>query len=83
MTIVYPAILGTFLVALLSRTRGSDSSATAGLAVGIASGATFFFGLSDVIAWPWAMLVSTSVTVLVGCLGARRKAPGPIDRPAV
>jgi hypothetical protein len=80
MTIVYGGILGTFLVALLSRTRGSDASATCGLAAGIACGAVGFFQGSiakalgvawQPIEWPWQLLASTALTMAVACLGRR------------
>jgi Na+/pantothenate symporter len=77
MTIVYPGILGTFLVALVSTTRGSDRSATAGLLAGIGCGAIAFFQKtlfnlpSKVVEWPWAMLISVLVTVAVACSGRR------------
>lgn len=82
MTIVYGGILGTFLVALVSRTRGSDASTTSGLVAGIACGAVGFFqgsiakalGVSwQPIEWPWQLLASTALTIAVACLGRRAK----------
>jgi SSS family transporter len=80
MTIVYPGILGTFLLALVSTTRGSDLSATAGLAAGVACGAAGFFqkdlfGLEQtVVEWPWRMLIAILVAMGVGALGRRASA---------
>jgi solute:Na+ symporter, SSS family len=80
MTIVYGGILGTFLVALLSRTRGSDASTTCGLFAGIACGAIGFFQGSiasavgvpwNPIEWPWQLLASTALTAGIACLGKR------------
>jgi SSS family transporter len=85
MTIVYGGILGTFLVALLFKDRGSDASATFGLAAGIVCGAIGFFQQSifralDVswrpIEWPWQLLVSIIVTVAVACAGRRAPQAG-------
>jgi peptidoglycan/LPS O-acetylase OafA/YrhL len=75
MTIMYGGILGTFLVALIARTRGSDASATAGLLVGIACGAVGFFCFGKTIAFPWRLLFSTAMTVLVACSGRRAVKP--------
>ncbi len=81
MTILYGGILGTFLTALLMKTRGSDGSATAGLAAGVVCGAVLFFHvkLFDLkgpwLVWPWYIPISATVTLLVASLGRRR--PGP------
>jgi solute:Na+ symporter, SSS family len=81
MTIVYGGILGTFLTALVLRRRGSDVSAVAGLFCGVACGVIGFFQGSiaralgvawEPIAWPWQLLFSTLVTILVASTGRRR-----------
>lgn len=78
MTILYGGILGAFLVALFSARRGSDTSVPLGMLAGVACGALGFFQEklfhTVVLAWPWAMALSTLVACAVGLLAARRPA---------
>lgn len=80
MTMVYGGILGTFLCALLFKRRGSDRSAVLGLCAGVACGFAGFFQTTIAdwlsvpwtpIVWPWQLLISTSVTLLVAASGRR------------
>jgi SSS family solute:Na+ symporter len=79
MTILYGAILGTFLLALFVEKRGSDRSALLGLGAGVAVGAVLFFqkqifGLeSEFLAWPWRLPLAAGIAVAVGLCGRRRR----------
>lgn len=83
MTILYPGILGAFLVALFLDTRGNDRSVPLGMLVGVLFGTLFFFqkqllvplGLPE-LAWPWTMSLSTLCAVLVAASGVRRAGAG-------
>ncbi|MCE9592551.1 MAG: hypothetical protein K8S98_00020 [Planctomycetes bacterium] len=79
MTIVYGGILGVFLVALLLKRRGSDTSTVAGLACGVAVGALGFFQ-KQIFAWEsakldWAYTIplAATVTFAVAALGRRKE----------
>lgn len=78
MTILYPGILGAFLVALFLDTRGNDTSVPLGMLTGVLFGTAFFFqkqllaplGLPE-LAWPWTMTIATLAAVLVAGSAAR------------
>ena len=83
MTILYPGILGAFLVALFLDKRGNDASVPLGMLAGALLGALFFFqkqllaplGMPE-LAWPWTMSIATLTAVLVASLGVRGRGVG-------
>ena len=80
MTILYGGILGTFLVALLMRTRGSDQTVPIGLLVGVVSGVLLCFHRqifrldTEILVWPYYLPISAGLTMLVSCIGRRQVA---------
>lgn len=76
MTILYGAILGVFLLALIFGKRVKDESSIVALALGVALGAFFFFYRTTnaagepvaLMAWVWSMPITTGTTMLVGLL---------------
>jgi hypothetical protein len=80
MTILYPGILGAFLVALFLNTRGNDTSVPLGMLTGVLFGTVFFFqkqiliplGLPE-LAWPWTMSIATLAAVFVASMGSRSR----------
>jgi solute:Na+ symporter, SSS family len=82
MTILYGAILGVFLLALMWGPRVGDRPAVVALGVGVALGAWFFFyrradtsGVAaPLMAWVWSMPITIAATMSVGLLLSRRGA---------
>jgi SSS family transporter len=67
MTFFYGALLGIFLVALYSRTRGNNVTNLIGA---VASIATVILVKVEVnLAWPWFIIIGTLVTVAIALLG--------------
>ncbi len=79
----YGALLGVFLLGMLTRTRGADRSNVLAMALGIASvltlckvpipgtESTFGFFLPDAwpaISWPWYVFIGCTVTFMVSIL---------------
>lgn len=81
MTILYGAILGVFLLALMFGKRIRDGSSILALALGVALGAFFFFyrtknaaGTAEpLMAWVWSMPITIGTTMLVGLLLSPRQ----------
>ena len=77
MTILYGGLLGVFALGFLSRGRGGDASAVAGLATGALIGAALFLHpvvLGRVaIAWPWWIPVAATGALAVAALGSRHR----------
>lgn len=81
MTLFYGGLLGIFLVALFSKTRGNTQS-NLGAAI-MSTGVVIFLSNFTSIAWPWFIVLGTLVSVLVSasaksegfsrCLGQRDK----------
>jgi SSS family transporter len=88
MSIVYGGLLGVFGVALLTRTRGSQRSAIAGLGAGAGSGLLLFLHPlvlgTTYLAWTWWIPVSGALAFGVAALGrtARAVADEVSDPPA-
>jgi SSS family transporter len=92
----YGGLLGGFFLGILSR-RAVQRDAILGMAVGIATMSVIVFakaliaaypGLVDIlgpvsrIAWPWYVLIGTSITLIVGTLSSyTHPAPSPAPRP--
>lgn len=68
MTFFYGGLLGIFLVALFSRTRGSEASNVCAAVVST----MVVFGVSQYTdtAWPWYIVIGTAVSAGVSLLGA-------------
>ncbi len=75
MTVVYGGLLGVFGVGLATARRGSARSAVAGLAVGILVGLTLFLHPvllgRTLLAWPWWIPISATLSALVVASGRR------------
>jgi Na+/proline symporter len=64
-SVIYGALLGVFLLGLLTRRAGEMSAAT-GMAAGLA--VMICVKGFTTIAWTWYVVIGASVTFLVGCL---------------
>ena len=64
-SVIYGALLGVFLLGLLTRRAGEISAAT-GMAAGLA--VMIYVKGFTTIAWTWYVVIGASVTFLVGCL---------------
>lgn len=64
-SVIYGALLGVFLLGLLTRRAGEMSAAT-GMAAGLA--VMIYVKGFTTIAWTWYVVIGASVTFLVGCL---------------
>jgi SSS family transporter len=77
-SILYGALLGVFLIGLLTRKVG-ESSAMTGMLAGLLT--TFYIKFGTTIAWTWYVLIGTSVTFVVAVAvqwlsaGAKSKFP--------
>jgi len=75
MTMLYGGLLGIFGLGMLSRRRGTDASAVAGLTAGALVGAALFLQPillgESWIAWPWWIPLAASVTGAVAAATAR------------
>jgi SSS family transporter len=67
MTFFYGAILGIFLVALYTRTRGNNLTNLIGTVASIA--AVILVQYQFRLAWPWFIVIGTLVTVAIALLG--------------
>ena len=67
MTFFYGGLLGIFLVALFSTTRGNSASNIA--AAVLSTVAVVLLKYLTPLAWPWFIVVATVVAVLVSALG--------------
>jgi hypothetical protein len=82
MTILYGAILGVFLLALVWGPRVGDRPAVIALGIGVALGAWFFFyrrvdasgAAAPLMAWVWSMPITIAATMGVGLALSRGKA---------
>lgn len=70
MTLFYGGLLGIFLVALFSKTRGNDT--TNFLAALVSTVLVFALKIGTKVAWPWFIVVGTLVSVTVSALGRSR-----------
>ena len=68
-SLVYGPMLGTFLLALLTR-RGTERGALAGISVSLA--AMLLVRLFTPLAWTWYVLVGTAIAFAVGYVVSRR-----------
>jgi Na+/proline symporter len=64
-SIVYGGLLGAFLLAIAS-TRADARSVAIGMLGGIALVAWIGYAHSDLVAWPWYVLLGSSTTALIG-----------------
>jgi len=75
MTVLYGGLLGIFGLAVTARRRGSDTSVPIGLAVGAAVGLGLFLHPllwgETLIAWPWWIPISASISFATAALGHR------------
>jgi Na+/proline symporter len=75
MTVLYGGLLGIFGLAVAARRRGSDTSVPIGLAVGAAVGLGLFLHPllwgETLIAWPWWIPISASISFATAALGHR------------
>lgn len=76
MSVVYGGLLGGFLTALLTPTRGRDGSVRAGMLVGAAVGLALFLQPlwtdgPPAIAWPWWIPIGALVSLSIGALPRR------------
>lgn len=69
-SLVYGGLLGAFALGVLT-TRPGQRSAIIGIAVGIGTVTVF----RDQMAWPWYVLVGSTVTFLVGSIAGRFEKP--------
>jgi solute:Na+ symporter, SSS family len=68
----YGALLGAFFLGIYNR-RAAQRDAILAMSVGIVTMAVVVFSPSIKIAWPWYVLIGTSITYLAGSLSALRK----------
>jgi len=69
-SLVYGGLLGVFALGVLTR-RPGQRSAIVGIAVGIGTVTLF----RDQMAWPWYVLVGSTVTLVVGAIAGRFENP--------
>ncbi len=67
----YGALLGAFLLGIYNP-RAKQRDAILGMAVGIIAMAIVVFSPSFKIAWPWYVLIGTTITLFTGSLSALR-----------
>jgi Na+/proline symporter len=67
----YGALLGAFLLGIYNP-RAKQRDAIIGMAVGIVAMAIVVFSPSFKIAWPWYVLIGTTITLFTGTLSAMR-----------
>lgn len=67
MTFFYGGMLGIFLVAIFSKTRGNTASNVTAVAVSIAT--VVYVKYNTAIAWPWMIVIGTLVTIAISLLG--------------
>ncbi|MEB3222720.1 MAG: sodium/solute symporter [Candidatus Sericytochromatia bacterium] len=67
MTFFYGGMLGIFLVAIFSKTRGNTVSNVAAVATSIAT--VVYIKYNTTIAWPWMIVIGTFVTIAISLLG--------------
>ncbi|MGI9013711.1 MAG: sodium:solute symporter [Phycisphaerales bacterium] len=89
MVFAYAGLLGVFLTALLTATRGNAWSVCAGMLIGyvcvllmqpfVMNEVSIWLGLESplVIAFPWQMTFATLIAFIVCCLGKRRSEVTP------
>jgi Na+/proline symporter len=75
-SILYGALLGVFLMGVLTR-RVGEKAAMAGMVAGL--GGMICVKAYTSIAWTWYVLIGTAITVLVGCLAALFEREGTSD----
>ncbi len=71
MTFFYGGLLGIFLVALFTRTRGSEQSNI--LAAFLSTLMVFLLAKFSSLAWPWFVVVGTGVSATISVLGRTPK----------
>lgn len=71
MTFFYGGLLGIFLVALFTKTRGSEVSNLAAAVVSTAL--VFVLARTTDLAWPWFVIVGTTVSTSISLLGRTPK----------
>jgi Na+/proline symporter len=67
MTFFYGGMLGIFLVAIFSKTRGNTVSNVTAVATSIAT--VVYIKYNTAIAWPWMIVIGTLVTIAISLLG--------------
>ena len=73
-SVVYGGLLGAFALGILAE-RADQASTMMGMATGIGVVRVIWLLIPDQVAWPWFVLIGTSVTFGVGwALGRRRLA---------
>ena len=83
MTFFYGGLLGIFLVALFSKTRGNDASNVA--AAIVSTGLVFYLSRYTDLAWPWYIIVGTTVATFISAAFGRTpdtKKPRSTEVPA-
>ncbi|NIP59981.1 MAG: sodium:solute symporter, partial [Gemmatimonadetes bacterium] len=72
-SMVYGGLLGAFFLAVISR-RADQRGAIMGITVGIASVVLIWLFARTAVAWPWFVLIGTTVTLVAGWAGSGRGA---------
>jgi SSS family transporter len=67
MTFFYGGMLGIFLVAIFSKTRGNTASNVAGVVLSIA--VVVYLKYFTALAWPWNIVIGTFITIAVSLMG--------------
>lgn len=67
MTFFYGGLLGIFLVALFTKTRGSETSNV--LAAIVSTVVVFVVATGKFVAWPWNIVIGTIVAVVISASG--------------
>jgi Na+/proline symporter len=70
-SVVYGGLLGAFGLGVLSE-RADQRSVILGMAVGIGVVMAIWLAIPEEVAWPWFVLIGTTVTFLVGWGAGRR-----------
>jgi len=78
-SLVYGGLLGGFFLGLLSR-RADGRAATAGIGSGIGAVTAIWLFAAEAVAWPWFVLIGTTVTLAVGGLLPPRRRTDPPER---
>ena len=73
MTFFYGGLLGIFLVALFSKTRGNDRTNT--VAAVVSTVVVFWVAKNTELGWPWFIVLGTVITVAISVAGISK----PVD----
>jgi SSS family transporter len=85
MSVIYGGLLGSFLVILITPTRGRDLSVTAGMLIGALVGVLLFTqplwraDASTLITWPWWIVLGALTSFAIGAAWRPRSPGGPVQ----